>query len=113
MLTRTAVLYIGNLKVGDTLTLTAGLSTDPLGYGQSYTSTIQAHIVGIFQVQPKDAYWDGYTLEQPPPMANQKSPDVLALTDQASLLHTLDTIIQQHSAFVPFECIDDYRRPAR
>jgi ABC-type antimicrobial peptide transport system permease subunit len=96
MLTRTAALYMGHLKVGDTLTLTANLSGDPSG--QSYTSAIQAHIVGIFQVQPNDAYWDGYTLEQPPPVANQKPPDVLALTDQASLLHMLDTISQQNQS---------------
>jgi ABC-type antimicrobial peptide transport system permease subunit len=95
MLTRTAALYMGHLKVGDTVPLGTDLLTNSLSEGgMSYTNTIYARVVGIFQVQPNDPYWDGYTLEEPPPVSGVKPQAVYALSDSASLLHMLDAINQ-------------------
>ena len=59
---------------------------------------MKVHLVGIFQVQPNDAYWNGYTLEQPPATSSSPSTTVLALTDQSSLLHMLDAINQKQDS---------------
>lgn len=96
MLTSSAALYLGHFKVGDTVALTSRLQTGPDNYSGSYVAQVNAHIVGIFQVQANDAYWNGYTLEEPPPVSGTPPPAVLALTDQASLLHMLDAINRVH-----------------
>jgi len=103
MLTRTAALYLGNVKVGDTLSLTGQLHTAPfsefgIDSNMYYSATINAHVVGIFQVKANDAYWDGHTLEAPPPVAGTPEPPFLALTDQSSLLKMLDVIAREHDA---------------
>lgn len=97
MLTRSAALYQGNLKVGDTLQLTAQWQPSITFGAQIYTTTVRAHLVGIFRVNRNDPFWDGYDLEEPPPMTGAPQPSVLALTDQPSLLHMLDSIIGQQS----------------
>src|SRR6185437_6236827 len=96
MLTSSAALYLGHFKVGDTVTVTSRLLTGERDYSSGYEDQISAHVVGIFQVLPNDEYWNGYTLEEPPPIAGTPPPAVLALTDQASLLHMLDAINQEH-----------------
>lgn len=100
MLTRSAALYLGNLKVGATIPLFTQLLPAPNDVLDAYNNTVSVHVVGIFQVNPDDAYWDGYTLEEPPSVSGSPPPPVLALTDQASLLHMLDAIVTQHNALV-------------
>ncbi|HEX7733818.1 MAG TPA: FtsX-like permease family protein [Ktedonobacteraceae bacterium] len=63
-----------------------------------YVNQLSAIVVGIFQVQASDAYWDGYTLEAPALDAREIPPPFLGLTDQAVLLKMLDIIAQQHHA---------------
>jgi len=67
-----------------------------------YTAVLNAYVVGIFQVQPNDAYWNDYTLESPPLEARLTPPPFLALTDQSVLLKMLDTTAQQHNAAAIF-----------
>lgn len=95
MLTVSAAGYL-HMKVGDSMKLSAGLSTYARNYSGAYTAQVSAHLVGLFQVLPDDAYWDGYTLEQPSSIMGVPPPPVLALTDQGTLLNTLDAINASH-----------------
>ncbi|HEY0755768.1 MAG TPA: FtsX-like permease family protein [Ktedonobacteraceae bacterium] len=99
MLTSTAAFYLGRYKVGDMVLLRGSLLTGPDNYDSLYNSQIKARIVGIFQVQANDPFWNGYTLEEPTPSAMTPPPPVLALTDQASLLHMFDSLQKQHQGF--------------
>ncbi|HLI72163.1 MAG TPA: FtsX-like permease family protein [Ktedonobacteraceae bacterium] len=102
MLTPSAAFYLRGVNVGDTIPLTTLLlSAPPSNSGAGvvpYFATINAHVVGIFQVKANDAYWDGHTLEALPVASKQAFPPFLALTDQSSLFKMLDTIAQQHGA---------------
>lgn len=104
MLTRTVALYLGHLQVGDDIPLSTVLFTGPLSqYGIDpqvipYVKSITAHVVGIFQVDANDAYWNGSTLETLPPLSRMVPPPYLALTSQSALLTLLDSIAQQHQA---------------
>ncbi|HEY0755767.1 MAG TPA: FtsX-like permease family protein [Ktedonobacteraceae bacterium] len=104
MLTQTAASDL-NVNVGDTFPLAVLLLTKQAnndigspGGPIPYTNMLSAYVVGIFQVQSDDAYWNGYTLEAPSLDAREIPPPFLALTDQTVLLKMLDTISQQHSA---------------
>lgn len=102
MLTQTAALYLGNLKVGDTIPLSAQLFTGSaslLGVEstvKTFEGTLKAHLVGIFQVKANDPYWNGYTLEAPPPIFGTSPPPYLGLASQAAVLSLFDAMAQQH-----------------
>lgn len=105
MLTPSAAFYMGGVRVGDLIPLSVLLLTKPAmnnlglpGGPLSYVQTLVAHVVGIFQVRPGDAYWNGYTLEALPPASRQTPPPFLALTSQATLLTLFNTLSQQHQA---------------
>lgn len=105
MLTRTAAFYMGGVDVGATIPLAVLLFTKPAtntigapGGPVPYVNVIKAHVAGIFQTKPGDAYWNGYTLEASPPVARLPPPPFLALTSQSALLKMLDTISQQQKA---------------
>ncbi len=102
MLTRSTAFYLRGIKVGDTIPLTTLLLTGPpsdSGEGiVPYFDTINAHVVGIFQVKANDAYWNGTTLEALPLVSRQIPPPFLALTDQSALLKLFDAIARQHGA---------------
>lgn len=104
MLTQSAASDL-DVKVGDTIPLAVLLLTKQAhndlgmpGGPSPYINMLSAYVVGIFQVQANDAYWNGYTLEAPPLDARLVPPPFLALTDQSVLLNMLDTIAQQQHA---------------
>jgi ABC-type antimicrobial peptide transport system permease subunit len=104
LLTSSEALYLGHIQVGDTIPLATLLVTKPLnnnlglpGGPEAYGNTLTAHVVGIFQVDPGDAFWDGYTLEVQAPQSRETPPPYLALTSQSDLLQFLDaTATEQH-----------------
>jgi ABC-type antimicrobial peptide transport system permease subunit len=93
-LTQTAANFL-RLKIGASKTFVTSLLSEPFDYTGAYTVQVEVHLVGIFQVQSNDPYWNGYTLEQPPAIFGSSSPPVLALTDQDTLLQMLDAINQR------------------
>lgn len=96
LLTKTAALYLGHYQVGDTFTLNTSLLPGYQDYRDTFESIVHVHLIGIFQVQPDDAFWNGYTLEEPAPTSFAPSPPVLALSDYTAVLHMFDEINQQH-----------------
>jgi ABC-type antimicrobial peptide transport system permease subunit len=94
------------MKIGDSIQLSNDLSTYARDYTNEYTAQVSAHLVGLFQVSPQDAYWNGYTLEQPPAIAGVPPPPVLALIDQGTLLKTLDAINAPHQGSGVFPARD-------
>ena len=54
------------------------------------------HVVGIFQVQADDAYWDSFNFEAPKPTSFAPEPPFFALTSSSILLHALDHIASQN-----------------
>lgn len=104
MLTKSAASDL-DVQVGDTIPLAVLLLTKQAnndlgqpGGPSPYINMLSAYVVGIFQTQANDAYWNGYTLEAPPLDARLLPPPFLALTDQAVLLKMLDTVAQQQHA---------------
>lgn len=104
MLTQSAASDL-NVTVGDSIPLSVLLATKQVqedlgapGGPLPYENTLNAYVVGLFQVQAHDPYWNSYTLEAPPLNARLIPPPFLALTDQGALLTLLDAIAQQHQA---------------
>jgi ABC-type antimicrobial peptide transport system permease subunit len=98
LLTQTAALYMGNIKVGTSIPLTALFTTDAPGSSdaQEYTQTITAYVAGIFQIKTGDAYWNGNTFEATEPHAGSPQPPYLGLTDSHVLLQMCDTLASEH-----------------
>ena len=100
LLTRSAAKYLGNIKVGDSLTLQMNYLT-ALVYTSSsagYSLPLTVHVVGIFQADRTDAYWDTTDFEAPPPIAGTPQPPFLGLTSRSVLFNLFDSLARQHQA---------------
>jgi ABC-type antimicrobial peptide transport system permease subunit len=102
MLTRTAATYLGNIKIGDTITLSASLLTQPAYFSSpdtvAYTQSVPVSVVGIFSADRTDAYWDNTDFEATPPEGGSPQPPYLGLTSTSVLFHYFDALAQQHGA---------------